>query len=145
MNWLLKTEPSEYSVDQLERDRRCTWDGVTNALAQKHLRAMSKGDRVFIYHTGNERSVVGVAKVGRSAYPDPSLESDGKADASGSSSSVVVDLRFVKRLDRPVPLAEIKADKRLAGWDLLRLGRLSVVPTSDEVWNRVISLSETDV
>jgi predicted RNA-binding protein with PUA-like domain len=145
MNWLLKTEPSEYSVDQFERDRRVTWDGVANALAQKHLRAMSKGDRVFIYHTGNERSVVAVAEVVRSAYPDPSIESAGPTEGAAASALVVVDLRFVKRLDRPVTLAEVKADKRLVNWDLIRLGRLSVVPTSDEVWNRVISLSENAV
>ncbi len=145
MNWLLKTEPTEYSADQFERDRRCTWDGVANALAQKHMRAMRKGDRVLIYHTGNQKCVVAVAEVARTAYPDPSHESDASHKTSKPNSPVVVDLKFNKRLARPVPLADLRADKRLADWDLLRIGRLSVVPTSDEVWNHVISLSETDV
>lgn len=133
-NWLLKTEPGEYSAHDLKRDRKTVWDGITNATALIHLRAMKKGDRAIIYHTGTERAAVAIAEVAGNPYPDPN-EDDAKR--------VVVDIQFKSMLDSPVTLEQIKADKAFAGWDLLRIGRLSVVPTPDEVWNRLIELSKS--
>ena len=101
MNWLLKEEPTHYGFDELVKDMRAVWSGVRNALAQKHLRAIKKGDRIFYYHTGDEKAVVGVAKALGDAYPDPE-------DKSGKQ--FVVDVAPVTRLPRPVTLAEIKAD-----------------------------------
>ena len=130
--WLLKTEPDTYNWDQLVRDKRTTWDGVANATALKHIRAMKKGDVALIYHTGDEKAAVGVAEVASAPYPDPN-EDDEKL--------VVVDLKARKKLARPVTLAEIKADPTFAGWDLLRIGRLSVVPVPDIMWARIEELS----
>lgn len=131
-NWLLKTEPDCYSADDLARDKTTTWDGIANATARVHLRSMAKGDRVLIYHTGDERQCVAIAEVASEPRPDPSSD-DKKA--------VVVDLRFKSKLKTPVTLEQIKADKAFDGWDLLRIGRLSVVPTSDKLWKRLIELS----
>jgi predicted RNA-binding protein with PUA-like domain len=131
MPWLVKTEPSEYAFGDLVRERKAVWDGVSNALALKHLRAMAKGDGVLVYHTGDEKRVVGVAEVTKPAYPDPS-DDTGKL--------VVVDLKAVKFLPRAVELAGLKADKAFAGWDLLRIGRLSVVPTPQAMYDRVLEL-----
>jgi predicted RNA-binding protein with PUA-like domain len=117
--WLLKTEPSTYSYDDLERDQRTTWDGVANPVALKHLRSMAVGDHALIYHTGDEKRIVGVAKVTRAAYPDPKQQDDRLA---------VVDLAAVRRVETPVTLATIKADHRFTGFDLVRLPRLSVMP-----------------
>jgi predicted RNA-binding protein with PUA-like domain len=133
--WLLKTEPSEYSFDQLVKDKKTVWSGVTNATALIHLRSMSKGDEAIIYHTGNERAAVGLATIASGPYPDPSAENE---------KLVVVDLKAGKRLASPVPLATIKADKSFAGWDLLRIGRLSVVPVPDAMWDRLMTLSRGD-
>ena len=119
--WLLKTEPSSYSYPDLERDRKTTWDGVSNPVALRNLRAMKQGDECFIYHTGDEKRIVGIAKVAKEAYPDPKA-TDPKL--------VVIDLTPVRALKRPVTLAEIKADKRFAGWELVRQPRLSVMPVS---------------
>ena len=113
--WLFKTEPSEYSFERLVREGRTTWDGVANALALKHLRQVKKGDDVAIYHTGNVKAVVGVAKAA----------SDAKGD--------VVDLVPVNPVT-PVPLASIKSDKRFKGFPLVRMGRLSVMPVPDGLW-----------
>src|SRR5216117_1770229 len=101
MNWLFKEEPSHYAFDALVKDKKTVWSGVRNPLAQKHLRSVKKGDRIFYYHTGDEKSVVGIAKALGNAYPDPQ-------DASGKY--VAVDVAPVKRLPRPVTLAQIKAD-----------------------------------
>ena len=130
--WLLKTEPETYSWDQLVRDKKTTWDGVANATALKHLRSMKKGDAVLIYHTGDEKAAVGVAEVASGPYPDPNGDDEKR---------VVVDLRPKKKLARPVTLAQIKADPAFAGWDLLRIGRLSVVPVPDTMWARLEALS----
>ena len=130
--WLLKTEPTTYSWDQLVKDKKTTWDGVANAIALQHLRAMKKGDAVLIYHTGGEKAAVGVAEVASAPYPDPNADDE---------KLVVVDLKPKKKLARPVTLAEIKADATFAGWDLLRIGRLSVVPVPDTMWARVEELS----
>jgi predicted RNA-binding protein with PUA-like domain len=131
--WLLKTEPSEYSFDDLLKSGKAPWDGVANALALKHIRAMKKGDQALIYHTGDERAVVGIAQVVSDAYT-PAGEKDPKI--------VVVDLKAKGKLKKAVALDTIKADPAFAGWDLLRIGRLSVVPTSEKMWNRVIDLGK---
>lgn len=121
--YLLKTEPETYSFDDLERDGRTGWDGVRNALAQRHLRAIAPGDNLFIYHSGKERRIVGIAEALSGAIPD-------ETDATGKS--VKVDLAPVRRLERPVTLTQFKA----AGWDqfdLVRMSRLSVMPVPDNV------------
>ena len=121
--WLLKTEPSAYSYESLVRDGETTWDGVKNPLALKHLANVRRGDSVFIYHTGGEKAVVGIAHATSDAYPDPK-----KKDAK----LLVVDLEPRTSLAKPVTLAAIKADRRFAGFDLVRLPRLSVMPVSVE-------------
>jgi predicted RNA-binding protein with PUA-like domain len=130
--WLVKEEPEHYSYDQLERDRRTVWAGVRNPLAQKHLRSIKKGDRIFYYHTGKEKSVVAVATALTDAYPDP-------ADDGGKL--YVVDVGAGKKLSRPVTLAEIKADKAFASFPLVRMSRLSVMPVTDAEWARIDALS----
>ena len=129
--WVLKTEPSTYSFDRLERERSAVWDGVSNPLALKHLREMKPGDEVFIYHTGAEKALVGLGEITRAAYPDPK-EKDPKL--------VVVELKPAGRLPRPVPLAAIKADKAFADLALVRMGRLSVVPVPPDQWKRLLKM-----
>src|SRR5690349_1537430 len=120
--WLVKEEPDHYGYDQLERDRKTVWAGVRNPLAQKHLRSIRRGDRIFYYHTGKQKAVVAVATAASDAYPDPS-DDDGKL--------FVVDIVPGKALPRPVTLAEIKADKAFASFPLVRMARLSVMPVTD--------------
>ena len=132
MNWLFKEEPSSYSFEQFVKDGSTVWSGVKNPLAQKHLRSVRKGDRIFYYHTGTERSVVGVARATNDAYPDPK-DKTGKA--------FVVDLQPASALGRPVSLAEIKASKAFTTFPLTRLPRLSVMPVSDAEWKEIESLS----
>ena len=124
----MKEEPTHYGFDDFVKDKKAVWSGVRNALAQRHLRAMKKGDRVFYYHTGDEKAVVGIAKALSAAYPDPE-------DASGKY--VAVDLAPVKRLARPVTLAEIKADPAFEDFLLVRIARLSVMPVTDAQWARI--------
>jgi predicted RNA-binding protein with PUA-like domain len=131
--WLFKEEPTHYSFAQLEGDRQTTWTGVTNNLARKHLRQVRRGDRVFYYHTGKEKAIVGVMRV--VGGPE---ESEAADDAGG----VVVQVEAVRRLRHPVSLARIKSDDLLSGWDLVRLPRLSVMPVTEEQWRRVEELSE---
>lgn len=126
--WLLKTEPAEYSYDDLEREKRGRWDGVRNPVALGNLRAMRKGDRVLVYHTGGERAVVGTAEVVLEAYPDPKAKDERL---------VVVDVEPRGRLARPVTLAEIKAMAEFARSPLVRQGRLSVVPITAAQWKAV--------
>src|SRR5919202_1535845 len=128
MNWLVKEEPTHYAFDALVKDKRAVWSGVRNALAQKHLRAVKKGDRVFYYHTGDEKAVVGIAKAVSDPYPDPD---------DGSGKYVAVDIAPVARLPRPVPLAEIKADPAFKDFALVRIARLSVMPVTDTEWTRI--------
>lgn len=128
MNWLFKEEPAHYSFDALVKDTKTVWSGVKNPLAQKHLRAVRKGDRIFYYHTGDERAVVGIAKALGDAYPDPK-------DKAGKAS--VVDVAPVKKLGRPVTLAEIKADPSFRTFPLVRISRLSVMPVTDGEWTRI--------
>jgi predicted RNA-binding protein with PUA-like domain len=132
-HWLLKTEPSAYSYADLEREGRAVWDGVTNALALKHLRAIKKGDLAFIYHTGDEKQIVGIGEVVSGAYPDPKQT---------ESKFVVVDLKPRERLKRAVTLAEIKARKEFADFELVRIGRLSVMPVSEERWQGINRLAQ---
>jgi len=132
--WLLKTEPSTYSFADLEREKRAVWDGVANALALKHLRSMKRGDLAFIYHTGDEKQIVGIAEVTSDSYPDPK-ENDPKL--------VVVDLKSRERLSRPVTLAEIKARKEFQDFELVRMGRLSVMPVSDFRWQKLRKMALT--
>jgi predicted RNA-binding protein with PUA-like domain len=131
--WLLKTEPGTYSYADLEREGRAVWDGVTNPLALKHLRGMKKGDLAFVYHTGDEKQIVGIAEVVSDAYPEP-RQNDAKL--------VVVDLKPLKRLSKPVTLAEVKARKEFADFELVRMGRLSVMPVSKARWQRICTLAE---
>jgi predicted RNA-binding protein with PUA-like domain len=128
MNWLFKEEPTHYSYDDLHRDKKTSWTGVRNPLAQKHLRGVQKGDRIFFYHTGDEKAVVGIAKALGAAYPDP-VDKTGKLYA--------VDVGPVKKLASPVTLAAIKADKFFAVFPLVRMSRLSVMPVNDEEWARI--------
>jgi len=130
--WLLKSEPSLYSWDDLARDKKGTWDGVSNAAALIHLRAMKKGDLALIYHTGDERAAVGIAEITRSAYPDPK---------QANPKLVVVDLRPKAKLANPVTLDQIKSDKAFSGWDLLRISRLSVMPVPQRMWDHLLELA----
>lgn len=132
--WLLKTEPGTYSWDDLVRDKKTTWDGVSNPVALKNIRAMAKGDAVLIYHTGGERAVVGVAEAASEPYPDPKAK-------DGGAKLVVVDLKPKSKLANPVTLNQIKADGTFAGWELLRIGRLSVVPVPESMWKRIEAMA----
>lgn len=130
--YLLKTEPTAYSWDDLERDGSAVWDGVRNYTAQKHIRDVHKGDLAFLYHTGTERRIVGIVRVVSDAYPDPRAETPDLH---------VFDVEPVERFARPVPLAEIKADPRFAGSDLVRLPRLSVMPVEPQLWEAIVERS----
>jgi predicted RNA-binding protein with PUA-like domain len=132
MNWLFKEEATNYSYDDLARDGRTSWTGVRNPVAQKHLRAVRQGDRIFFYHTGNQKAVVGIAKAAGAAYPDP-------ADKTGRL--YAVDVVPVRKLNQPVTLASIKADKAFASFPLTRIPRLSVMPVSDAEWARIEKMS----
>ena len=129
--WLLKTEPSAYAYSDLEREKVARWDGVRNPVAIRNLRAMKVGDAVAIYHTGDEKAVVGTALVEREAYPDP-----------GNPRLVVVDVKATGPVKRPVPLSEIKALPEFAESPLVRQGRLSVVPLTKAQWNALIQVTE---
>jgi len=129
--WLVKSEPSTYSYDQLVKDGSTVWDGVRNYAARLHLRAMKKGDLVFFYHSNEGTEIVGIAKVAKEAYQDPGTKEDWSA----------VDLKPHKKLKKPVSLTQIKADKRLAGMALVRIGRLSVQPVTDAEWETVMEMA----
>ena len=127
-HWLVKSEPETYSWDNLVKDGRTAWTGVRNFAARNHLRAMMKGDAVLFYHSGSEKQIVGLARVVKEAYADPSAtEGDWSC----------VDLMPVKPLKRPVSLTEIKADKMLKEMKLVKLSRLSVVPVTEKEFERV--------
>jgi predicted RNA-binding protein with PUA-like domain len=131
--WLFKTEPSVYSFQQLQKDKKTMWDGVKNNLALKNLKDINKGDEILIYHTGDEKAAVGVARALGGAYPDPSKK-DPKL--------LVVDIEPVKPLPRPVTLAEVKANKKLANFDLVRLSRLSIMKVSDDQWEMLEGMAK---
>ncbi len=130
--WLLKTEPSEFSFDDLVTRGVEPWDGVTNPTALANMRAAQKGQTCVIYHTGGERRAVGLATVERTAYPDPKQTND---------KIIVIDVRAGARLPRPVTLEQIKADGRFASSPLVRMGRLSVVALTDEQYAAILELS----
>jgi predicted RNA-binding protein with PUA-like domain len=131
--WLLKTEPSTYAFDQLERDGKATWDGVRNNLALMHLRAMKAGDQVLVYHSGAVKAAIGLARVAAPAYPDPQ-QTDPRF--------VVVDLTHLRRLKRPVALAEIRAVPALVELPLIKMTRLSVMPVTREQWKRLVAMGD---
>jgi predicted RNA-binding protein with PUA-like domain len=132
MAWLIKSDPDEYSAQDLERDGRTTWDGVSNAVALKNLRGMKPGEPVLLYHTGQERAVVALARVASAPRADP-------RDKSGKL--VVIDLSWDRWLPAEVPLARIKADKAFAAFALVRIGRLSVMPVEADHWSRILKLA----
>lgn len=131
-HWLVKSEPSAYSWQQLEKDKQTDWTGVRNYAARNHLKAMKKGDEVFFYHSNEGLEIVGIAKVAKEFYQDPTTKEEAW---------VAVDLKPVKKLKHPVSLEQIKKEKRLQNMALLRLGRLSVQPVTDEEWEMVMEMS----
>jgi predicted RNA-binding protein with PUA-like domain len=132
--WLFKSEPDCYSFADLERDGSTFWDGITNALARKHLREVQPGDQIWFYHTGDERAIVGIMQAIGGPQTDPKLD-DPK--------SVVVEVKPIRKLKHPISLATIKAEPLLKDWDLVRLPRLSVVPVSAEQWRRIEQLAKS--
>src|SRR5438034_5220652 len=128
MNWLFKEEPAHYSYDAFAKDGKTVWSGVKNPVAQRHLHAVKKGDHIFYYHTGDEKSVVGIARATSDAYDDPK-------DKTGKFA--VVDIAPVRKLKRPVTLKEIKADPSFTDFPLVRISRLSVMPVTDAEWKRI--------
>jgi predicted RNA-binding protein with PUA-like domain len=129
--WILKTDADTYPFDQLERERRTVWDGVSNPLALKHIRSMSPGDTVLIYHSNVGKELVGLARVASEPYPDPK-RNDPKL--------VVVDLEAGRRLPKPVTLATIKADPAFSELGLVRMSRLSVIPVPDDQWKKLLGM-----
>ena len=133
--WLIKSEPDVYSWDQLVKDKQTRWDGVRNYAARIHLRAMKKGDRVFFYHSNKGMEIVGIATVAKEAYPDPT---------TNDTAWVAVDVKPFKKLTNPVSLEQIKKEKKLSDMALVRLGRLSVQPVTDEAWALILHMSGTE-
>ena len=134
--WLFKEEPSHYSFARLISEGRTTWDGITNALALKNLRSVRKGDLAFFYHGGEDGSIVGIMKVVSDPYPDPKL---------GDERFIVADVAPERPLERPVRMNEIKADKRLDGFDLVRLPRLSVIRVTRDAWDEILRLARSRI
>ena len=133
-HWLLKSEPSAYSWDQLVKDKRTSWTGVRNFQAQINLKAMKPGDRAYFYHSGEGKEIVGICEVVKPAYPDPT-DKAGKA--------ITVDIKAVQPVKQAVTLAAIKADPKFKDFKLVRQSRLSVVPVEDEHWNLILKMSDT--
>jgi predicted RNA-binding protein with PUA-like domain len=131
-HYILKTEPDTYSYDDLARDKQTVWDGISNALALKHLRGIAKGDTLAIYHTGKEKQVVGLARAAGAPFPDPKGKDPKLA---------VVEITAWKRLPKPVPLSVFREDAVLSKTDLVRLSRLSVVPLTDAQFARLLKLA----
>jgi predicted RNA-binding protein with PUA-like domain len=129
--WLVKTEAAVYSYDDLVKDKSTTWDGVRNYAARIHLKAMKKGDMAFIYHSVDEKQIIGIAKITKEWYPDP-----------GDNEWAVVEIAPSKKLNKPVTLAMVKANKRLQNMTLLKISRLSVQPVSKAEFDEVIAMSE---
>jgi predicted RNA-binding protein with PUA-like domain len=130
--WILKSDPDTYGFDELARDRKTVWDGVSNALALKHIRSMAKGDRAFVYHTGDEKALVGLARIASDPYPDPK---------GGDPKLTVVEIEAGERLPRPVTLAAVKADPAFAELGLVRMSRLSVIPVPADQWTRLLGMA----
>ena len=134
--WLAKQEPDGprgYNIEQLKKDKKTMWDGVHNNLALKHIRNMKKGDLVFFYHTGKERQVVGIMRLISNPYPNPEEE---------NKRFVVIDVKFKSFLAKPVGLEQMKKQKRLKNWELLRISRLSVMPVPKPIWDLIIKMSK---
>ncbi|SHE83777.1 EVE domain-containing protein [Flavisolibacter ginsengisoli] len=131
--WLVKSEPSVYSWEQFQKDGKTSWEGVRNYAARNHLKAMKKGDEVFYYHSNEGLSIVGIAKVVKEAYQDPTTSEDAW---------VTVDLKPIKSLKNPVSMKQIKNDKRLQEMALLRISRLSVQPVTETEWKAVLELAK---
>ena len=127
--WLLKTEPSDYAYSDLVREKKTVWDGVSNNLALKYIRQLRKGDLALIYHTGNEKAVVGIAVLISDPYPDPE-QNDPRL--------VVVDVKPKKKLVREISLAEVKSNSKLKDFELVRLPRLSVMPVETKIWKELV-------
>jgi len=130
--WLVKSEPTSYSYDDLEREKTAVWDGVKNPVALRNLRSMHPGDQVLVYHTGDEKAVIGWATVVSAPYADPKKKDE---------KLVVIDLKAHRRLPRPVTLAQIKADKTFADLPIVRQGRLSVSPVTAPPWQKLLELA----
>jgi predicted RNA-binding protein with PUA-like domain len=130
--WLIKSEPFKYSWDQLVKDKQTFWDGVRNYAARNNLKAMKKGDEAFFYHSNEGVEIVGIVKVAKEFYQDPTTD---------DPNWVVVEFKPVRKLKNPVTLVQIKADKRLANMDLVRLGRLSVGAVREEEWKIVLEMA----
>ncbi len=130
--WLVKSEPSIYGWDQFAKDGKTVWDGIRNYAARNNLKAMKKGDEVFFYHSNEGLEIVGIAKVIKEAYQDPSTDEEAW---------VVVDLKPVKKFKKPVTLQQMKADKRLSHMALIRIGRLSVQPVTNDEWKLIMEMA----
>jgi predicted RNA-binding protein with PUA-like domain len=130
--WLLKSEPGDYSYDDLEKEGRAVWDGVKNPVALKHMRQMKPGDQAFFYHTGSEKAIVGITRVETEAYPDPELENE---------KLVVFEVNPVKRLAQPVTLSRVKESGQFKDWELVRVPRLSVMPVPQQTWTRILEIA----
>ena len=131
--WLCKQEPSTYNIDKLQKEKTTTWDGVHNNLALKHINQMKKGDLALFYHSGDEKQIVGIMQIISDAYPNPKEK---------NKRYVVVDVKYKKRLNRPVTLDEIKGNRMFANWELVRISRLSVMPISSKIWSEIIRISQ---
>ncbi len=131
--WLVKQEPTVYNYNMLEKDKKTVWDDVHNNLALKHIRAMKKGDRALFYHTGDERQAVGIIEITSNPYPNPMEDNER---------FVVMDVKPVMRLKRPVTLDEIKKDSKFKNWELLRISRLSVMPVPKNLWDEILKKSK---
>lgn len=130
--WLVKSEPFKYSWDQFQKDGKTFWDGVRNYAARNNLKAMQKGDKVFFYHSNEGLEIVGIAEVAKTAYQDPTTD---------DPNWVVVDLKPHKKLPRPVTLAQIKAEPKLANMALVKLSRLSVGPVTEEEYHQIMKMA----
>lgn len=134
--WLVKSEPFKFSWEQLVKDKKAQWDGVRNYAARNNLQAMKKNDLVLFYHSNEGVEIVGIAKVVKEAYPDPTTD---------NAAWVVVDIAPLKKLKKPVTLLQVKTDKRLANMDLVRLGRLSVQTVKEDEWAVIMELAATSI
>ena len=131
--WLCKQEPSSYNFDSLESEKTTSWDDVHNYLAIKHINSMEKGDLAFFYHSGDEKQIVGIMEITSTAYPNPKEK---------NPKFVTIDVKYKKRLKRPVTLAEMKTNKKFKDWELLRISRLSVMPVTSQIWNEILGISQ---
>ena len=133
-SWLFKTDPETYSWNDLTKTKKEVWDGVSNNLALKHLRSVEKGDQILIYHSGDDKAIVGLAEAVSDSYSDPKQKDEKLA---------VVEIESVEPLKKPVTLAEIKANPKFKSWELVRMSRLSVMPVSQDQWKEILRLSRS--